>query len=80
MASLCGRFFLFIPQAHWAKAIVEEAGSRMLVQGAGEGKFYPDAQITRAEYVTLLVRCAGSAEARRRGCRLRGRESGQLVC
>ncbi|MBJ6362495.1 S-layer homology domain-containing protein [Paenibacillus sp. GCM10012307] len=44
---------------HWAQSIVNEMGSRMIVQGTGDGKFYPDRAITRAEFVAILVRGLG---------------------
>ena len=41
---------------HWAHYDVEFMANEGLVAGKGEGVFDPDAQITRAEYVTLLDR------------------------
>jgi len=44
---------------HWAHYDVEYMANEKLVAGKGEGKFDPDAQITRAEYVTILDRAMG---------------------
>ena len=41
---------------HWAHYDVEYMANEGLVAGKGEGTFDPDAQITRAEYVTILDR------------------------
>ena len=41
---------------HWAHYDVEFMANEGLVAGKGEGVYDPDAQITRAEYVTLLDR------------------------
>ena len=44
---------------HWANYDVEYMANEGLVSGKGEGKFDPDAQITRAEYLTILDRAMG---------------------
>ena len=41
---------------HWANYDVEYMANEGLVSGVAEGKFDPEAQITRAEYVTILDR------------------------
>ena len=41
---------------HWAHYDVEYMANEELIAGKGEGKFDPDAQITRAEYITILDR------------------------
>jgi len=41
---------------HWAHYGVEYMANEELIAGKGEGKFDPDAQITRAEYLTILDR------------------------
>ncbi|MFD0675775.1 MULTISPECIES: Ig-like domain-containing protein [unclassified Paenibacillus] len=48
-----------VTSEHWAKVSIEEASSRLLVSGVGQGKFNPDAQITRAEYMTMLIHALG---------------------
>ncbi len=40
----------------WAKNEIEVMASKGLINGVGNNKFVPDAQITRADFITLLVR------------------------
>ncbi|OKP98982.1 chitobiase/beta-hexosaminidase C-terminal domain-containing protein [Paenibacillus sp. P46E] len=44
---------------HWAKDIVNNMGSRKIIDGTGEGIFTPDADITRAEFAAIIVRGLG---------------------
>ena len=44
---------------HWAHYDVEYMANEELVSGKADGIFDPDAQITRAEYVTILDRAMG---------------------
>ena len=44
---------------HWAKNAVNDMGSRMVVDGTGNGMFSPDLEITRAEFAAILVRGLG---------------------
>ncbi|NQX63329.1 S-layer homology domain-containing protein [Paenibacillus qinlingensis] len=44
---------------HWAKDAVNSMGSRMIIEGAGNGLFNPDKDITRAEFASILVRGLG---------------------
>ncbi|MFF2092391.1 S-layer homology domain-containing protein, partial [Paenibacillus sp. NPDC058174] len=44
---------------HWAKAAVNDMGSRMIIGGTGNGLFSPDRDITRAEFAAILVRGLG---------------------
>ncbi|MBF4693092.1 fibronectin type III domain-containing protein [Fusibacter ferrireducens] len=44
---------------HWAKATVNELGSRLVVSGIGNKKYAPDDTVTRAEYITALVKGLG---------------------
>ncbi|MFX3650655.1 MAG: S-layer homology domain-containing protein [Paenibacillus sp.] len=46
-------------RTHWAKAEVNDMGSRMVMEGTGEGMFNPDRDITRAEFAMVLVRGLG---------------------
>lgn len=43
-------------EKHWAKADIEALAAQAIVAGRGEGRFAPEADITRAEFVSLLVR------------------------
>ncbi len=44
---------------HWSKAAVNDMGSRMGIDGTGDGRFSPDRAITRAEFAAILVRGLG---------------------
>ncbi|WP_256718129.1 chitobiase/beta-hexosaminidase C-terminal domain-containing protein, partial [Paenibacillus borealis] len=44
---------------HWAKDIVNNMGSRMIIDGVGNGAFNPAAEITRAEFASIVVRGLG---------------------
>ncbi|MNZ89754.1 Endo-1,4-beta-xylanase A precursor [compost metagenome] len=44
---------------HWAKTAVNDMGSRMVINGTGEGNFSPDQLITRAEFAAIIVRGLG---------------------
>ncbi|WP_155973110.1 Ig-like domain-containing protein [Paenibacillus sp. Leaf72] len=44
---------------HWAKNAVNDMGSRMVVDGTGNGMFSPDLEITRAEFAAIIVRGLG---------------------
>ncbi len=46
---------------HWAKEAINDMGSRMVVNGTGEGRFSPDRAITRAEFAAAVVRGLGLA-------------------
>ncbi|WP_213532135.1 Ig-like domain-containing protein [Paenibacillus sp. J45TS6] len=44
---------------HWAKAAVNDMGSRMIVEGTGNGLYSPNQEITRAEFASIIVRALG---------------------
>ncbi|WP_190276179.1 InlB B-repeat-containing protein [Paenibacillus sp. JDR-2] len=44
---------------HWSKNAVNDMASRLIVGGAGDGLFYPDKAITRAEFAAIIVRALG---------------------
>jgi hypothetical protein len=44
---------------HWAKDAVNDMGSRMVIDGTGDGLFSPDRDITRAEFAAIVVRGLG---------------------
>jgi len=44
---------------HWAKNAVNNMGSRMVIEGTGNGMFSPDQDITRAEFAAIIVRGLG---------------------
>ncbi|NCB42695.1 MAG: hypothetical protein EOM59_08750 [Clostridia bacterium] len=47
---------------HWAKASVNEMGSRMVVSGVGDDLFEPDRNITRSEFAAIAVRALGLSQ------------------
>lgn len=46
-------------EKHWAKEAVNDMGSRLVIHGVNETTFNPDADITRAEFVAIIVRGLG---------------------
>lgn len=48
-----------VPDTHWAHAAITAAAGRGLVSGDGTGRFSPDREMTRAEFITLLWNNAG---------------------
>lgn len=48
-------------QGHWAQQAVERLASKLVAQGVADDRFAPDREITRAEFVALLVRTLGLA-------------------
>ncbi|MBY3623193.1 hypothetical protein HGO21_27170, partial [Acinetobacter sp. CUI P1] len=44
---------------HWAKDIVNEMGSRTIINGIGDNLFIPNQEITRAEFAAIIVRGLG---------------------
>lgn len=43
----------------WARDAVNDMGSRMVIDGAGNGLFNPDRDVTRAEFAAIVVRGLG---------------------
>ena len=46
---------------HWAKASINNMGSRLVISGVGENNFEPNRDITRAEFAAIMVRALGLA-------------------
>ncbi|WP_219835811.1 S-layer homology domain-containing protein [Paenibacillus sp. R14(2021)] len=46
-------------EQHWAKTDIELLASKLLLKGVSIDKFEPNAEITRAEFVVMLVRALG---------------------
>lgn len=44
---------------HWSKADVDKLASKLILQGQSEGRFVPEASVTRAEFAAMLVRALG---------------------
>lgn len=44
---------------HWAEEAINDMGSRLVVTGTGGGNYTPNRDVTRAEFVTMLVKGLG---------------------
>ncbi|GAB6989854.1 S-layer homology domain-containing protein [Paenibacillus pini] len=44
---------------HWSRSDVENLASRLVIQGVGPDQFDPDRNITRAEFVSIVLRSLG---------------------
>ena len=44
---------------HWAKAAINDMGSRMIVSGTGHDMYRPNRPVTRAEFAAIIVRGLG---------------------
>lgn len=51
--------FTDVSDGYWAAEFIKDAAVHGWVAGYGDGKFHPDAEITRAEVVTLVNRLLG---------------------
>ena len=49
-------------QNHWARASIELMASKYVVQGMTDTEFWPQSPVTRAQFVTLLIRGMGISE------------------
>lgn len=50
-------------QGHWAQDSIERLTSKFIIQGVGDSRFEPAAEITRAEFTTFIVRSLGLSMA-----------------
>jgi hypothetical protein len=46
-------------EKHWAREIVNDMGSRLIVDADASGRFEPDRSMTRAEFASVAVRALG---------------------
>lgn len=58
-----GQTFLDVPQSFWGYESIERAAQLGYVNGVGGGKFEPNRQLTRAEFITMLYRMADKPAA-----------------
>lgn len=58
-----GQTFSDVPKSFWGYESIERAAQLGYVNGVGGGKFEPNRQLTRAEFVTMLYRMAGKPAA-----------------
>lgn len=54
--------FTDVPASHWAHASVADAAKMGLIAGFEDGTFRPDQPVTRAQFVVILWRMAGTPE------------------
>lgn len=47
-------------KGHWAEQSIEKAASLGIIKGYSDGRFLPDANVTRAEFVSMLNRALGN--------------------
>lgn len=50
-------------EEHWSKDAANDMGSRLIVDGIGDGRFEPDQDITRAEFAAIVIRALGLLRA-----------------
>lgn len=55
--------FSDVPPSHWAAGYVNAAASAGLLRGYPDGTFRPEAQVTQAEALTILVRALGYTDS-----------------
>ncbi|MFD0589727.1 S-layer homology domain-containing protein, partial [Paenibacillus sp. GCM10027627] len=48
---------------HWAKSSINDLASRLVINGADEQRFLPDNEITRAEFIAIMIRALGLSSA-----------------
>lgn len=58
-----GQTFSDVPKSFWGYESIERAAQLGYVNGVGGGKFEPNRQLTRAEFVTMLYRMADKPAA-----------------
>lgn len=51
--------FSDVSPTHWAFAYIGEMSKRGIVSGYPDGKYYPNNNVTRAEFATIMVNAAG---------------------
>lgn len=56
--------FTDIPEKHWARKQIEYLSYKEVLVGDGSGKFRPDDTVTRAEFITMLVKLFGLRETK----------------
>ena len=48
---------------HWAQERITDLASRLIITGADEQRFLPDGEITRAEFMAIMIRALGLSSA-----------------
>lgn len=57
-----GQRFADVPESYWGYEFIESLAAEGLVQGSGDGNFYPENNVTRAEFVQMIVNMTGDAK------------------
>ena len=53
------QIFTDVPKDHWAFSYISEMSERGVLSGYPDGKFYPESQVTRAEFAKIMTTAAG---------------------
>ncbi|WP_425464368.1 S-layer homology domain-containing protein [Paenibacillus anaericanus] len=48
---------------HWAQESINDLASRLVINGANEQRFVPNSEITRAEFMAIMIRALGLSSA-----------------
>ena len=51
--------FSDVTESHWAYSYISEMAERGVLSGYPDGRFYPDSQVTRAEFAKIMTIAAG---------------------
>ncbi|WP_355316508.1 phosphodiester glycosidase family protein [Paenibacillus jiagnxiensis] len=51
--------FADLASGHWAERVVKRLAARQLIEGVSADRFEPGREVTRAEFITMLVRVLG---------------------
>ena len=52
--------FADVPDSHWGYPYIQSLGTDGKLSGSGDGNFYPENNVTRAEFVQMLVNILGN--------------------
>lgn len=55
----CTQKFKDVPTSHWAFNYIAEMAERGVLSGYPDGKFYPDKNVSRAEFAKIMTSAAG---------------------
>jgi PKD repeat protein len=54
------RTFQDVPKTHWAYATISELASKLIIQGTSPAAFEPKREVTRAEFIVMLMHALGA--------------------
>ncbi|MGN1349838.1 MAG: S-layer homology domain-containing protein, partial [Anaerovoracaceae bacterium] len=55
------KFFSDVKTTHWASGYITFLASRGIISGMGNGKFQPDAKVTKAQFITMMTNAFSKA-------------------